>query len=121
MDVIRLQGCLVRIFDQAHYVETIFPDGTKVPAAPQDSDEYRATAQRIGYGTDTWRMCLEHEIAHTGLLQSLGLPYSPTLWAVAHGQHDGIPGSPGEMAAEEDLVLAFQTWRNVRRARQDAA
>lgn len=107
-------GVKVRIFDDDHYLETVMRDGTSVPAAPQDTDEYRATAAALGYGDDTWRLCREHEVAHTTLLQSLGLHYSPTLWAVAHGAHGTIPDSPGEMGAEEDLVLAYQRWRKVR-------
>jgi hypothetical protein len=105
---------MVRIFEDEHYLETVFPDGSRVPAAPHDSDEYRATAASLGYGEDTWRLCREHEIAHTTLLQRLGLKYSPTLWAVAHGAHGKIPNSPGEMAAEEKLVLAYQEWRMLR-------
>lgn len=107
-------GVLVRVFDGEHYLETQFPDGTRVPAAPQDSDQYRATAAALGYGEDLWRLCREHEIAHTTLMQTLGLRYSPTLWAVAHGAHGKIPNSPGEMAAEEKLVLAYQEWRMLR-------
>jgi hypothetical protein len=105
---------MVRIFESDHYLETQFPDGTRVPAAPQDTDQYRATAMALGYGENTWRLCREHEIAHTTLMQALGLMYSPTLWAVAHGAHGQIPGSPGEMAAEEKLVLAYQEWRMLR-------
>jgi hypothetical protein len=102
---------MLRIFDDEQYLETVFADGTRVPAAPQETDEYRATALALGYGDDVWRMCREHEIAHTTLMQSLGLMYSPTLWAVAHGAHGTIPNSPGEMGAEEELVLAYQKWR----------
>jgi hypothetical protein len=107
-EVRRFGKVTVRIYHAHHYLETELPDGTIVPAAPHDTDEYRATAQKLGYGDDTWRLCREHELAHSELAEALGLEYSPTLWAVAHGQHGGIPGSPGEMAAEEDLVLAIQ-------------
>lgn len=111
MEVRELGIVQVRIFEDARYLETLFEDGTKVGAAPQDTDDYRATAERLGYGADTWSMCREHEIAHTFVTQALGLPYSPTLWAVAHGHHNG------EMWAEEELVLAYQRWRNSRAAR----
>lgn len=103
-------GVKVRIFEDAHYLETVLRDGATVPAAPHDTDEYRATAAALGYGDDVWRLCREHEVAHTTLMQRLGLQYSPTLWAVAHGAHGRIPESPGEMAAEEKLVLAYQEW-----------
>jgi hypothetical protein len=104
-------GVKVRVFEDDHYLETVFADGSTVPAAPHDTPEYRATAAATGYSDDTWRLCREHEIAHTTLMQSLGLHYSPTLWAVAHGAEGKIPDSPGEMAAEENLVLAYQAWR----------
>lgn len=104
-------GVRVRVFPDERYLETIFADDSRVPAAPQDNDEYRARAQALGYGDDVWRMCQEHEIAHTELMQRLGLEYSPTLWAVAHGD----TRKTREMGAEEELVLAFQRWRLVRR------
>lgn len=101
------------MFEKARYLETVFPDGTKVPAAPQDTQEYVDRACELGYLYDpdpAWSMCRSHEIAHTRLSQLLGEPYSQTLWAVAHGHHGGIPGSKYEMAAEEALVLAYQRW-----------
>lgn len=109
-----MNGVVVRVYDDERYLETRFPDGTKVPAMPQNTESYRAKAQELGYGEDVWRMCKEHEMAHTELMQALGLEYSPTLWAVAHGHKRGIPGNQGEMGAEEDLVLAYQRWRMVR-------
>jgi hypothetical protein len=51
------------------------------------------------------------------MAQLLGLPYSPSLWAVAHGHSQGIPGAPGLMGAEEDLVLAYQRWQRLREHR----
>jgi hypothetical protein len=61
-------GVMVRVFNDDQYLETVFPDGSRVPAAPHDSDQYRATAVACGYGDDTWRLCREHEIAHTTLM-----------------------------------------------------
>ena len=113
VEVINLGQVQIRIFGGQHFLETVFPDGTRVPAIPQDTDEYRATAQRLGYGTDIWALCREHEIAHTLVARALGLEYSPTLWAVAHGRTVRTE-LPGEMAAEEDLVLAYQIWCKVR-------
>lgn len=104
-------GVRVLVYPDEQYLETVFADAATVPATPQDNDEYRARAQALGYGDDVWRMCLEHEIAHTELMQMLGLEYSPTLWAVAHGD----TRKTREMGAEEELVLAFQRWRLVRR------
>lgn len=112
--VLQLGQCQVRIFDEVKYLETLFSDGTRVPAAPEDNQAYRENAERLGYGADTWAMCREHEIAHTQLMQLLGLPHSPSLWSVAHGTNRNIVGCPGEMAAEENLVMAYQRWRNTR-------
>jgi hypothetical protein len=85
-------------------VDTVFRDGTDVWAQPRDDDEYRATAERLGYGSDTLRMCQDHELAHTVLAVLAGQPYSPTLWGVAHGHH--WPYYHDEEAA----VLAFQAY-----------
>jgi hypothetical protein len=108
-------GVSVHVYDDQRYLETLFEDGTKVPACPQDNDKYRSQARQLGYGDDTWRMCKDHEMAHTVVCQAFGLPYSPTLWAVAHGHAQMIPGKPGWMTAEEDLVLAYQRWQLIRR------
>lgn len=114
MRTIAFGACDVRIFDEDHFLETVFHDGTRVPASPEDTDQYRATARRLGYGIDTWALCRDHELSHTQLAELLGLPYSPTLWAVAHGHYWGIPGRMGEMMAEGNMVLAYQQWRLIR-------
>jgi hypothetical protein len=89
------------------YVETQFPDGTLVPAVPEDTDAYRATARSLGYGADTARMNREHDPLHSWLAEKLGLPHSPVLWAVAHGTL-----AQGDFGAEEALTLAFQRLLN---------
>jgi hypothetical protein len=109
------ENCHVAIWHGAQYLETVFYDGTRVAAAPQDTDSYRAQAERLGYGDDTWAMCRDHETGHTWLSERLGEPYSRTLWAVAHGDKQAIHDSPGEMYAEEELVLAWQRWKNIRK------
>jgi hypothetical protein len=116
MEQRRFGSVLVRIFEDTRYLETVFPDGTKVPAAPHDTDSYRAQAEALCYTPDAdgcWQMCRDHEIGHTLLTQTLGLEHSPSLWAVAHGTPNHTEIS-GEMWAEEELVLAFQRWRKVR-------
>jgi hypothetical protein len=45
-------GVRARIYEADRYIETIFPDGSAVPACPQPTSEYRATAGRLGYGDD---------------------------------------------------------------------
>ena len=46
---------------------TTLHDGKQIPAVPHDTDSYRATAERLGYGSQTGRMCGEHELLHTAL------------------------------------------------------
>jgi hypothetical protein len=97
---IQFRNCVFRYFPEARYCETVFPDGTKVPAAPQDTDEYRAKSAAMGYG-DPFDMCVHHEFLHTSICEAAGLEYSPALRAVALGlneRHD----------AEEDMVMEFQ-------------
>lgn len=86
------------------YVETVFPDGTKAPAAPEDNDAYRVTTARLGY-TDPWQQCLEHEIFHTWVAQKMGYEHSTILWNVAHG--GGKKWPEGGMQ-EEGYVTGWQ-------------
>jgi hypothetical protein len=55
-----------------------FEDGFAVPGAPEDTDEYRATAEKFGYGSDTLKLCQEHEVMHIALCHWLGVK-SPTM------------------------------------------
>src|SRR5690348_2647013 len=82
------KNCLVRL-EESGFTETMFADGTRVPAYPSGLAEQTEMSRRLGYGGDVKRMCREHEVLHTWLCELFGLPYSPTLWAVAHGQSDG--------------------------------
>jgi len=91
------------------YTETCYHDGTRVPAVPQDSDEYRGLAAEFGYGDDTAALSREHEILHTFLAEALGYGTSPTLWAVAHGQQGGV-APVWEQEEEEAWTLAFQVY-----------
>jgi hypothetical protein len=104
----QFRGCQVWVWPETQFLRTVYPSGATVPAAPEDTAAYRATATGAGYGGDTWRLCLEHEQAHTLLAEARGLPYSPTLWAQAHGE----PLPRGLIPAEECVVLAFQAWCN---------
>lgn len=91
------------------YTETCYHDGTRVPAIPQDSDEYRGMAAEFGYGADTAALSREHEILHTFLAEALGYGTSPTLWAVAHDQEGGV-APHWEQLEEEGWTLAFQIY-----------
>lgn len=91
------------------YTETCYYDGTKVTAAPEDTEKYRKNAVLFGYGTDIEALSREHEILHTFLAEKLGFGSSPTLWAVAHGQGDDV-APIWEQEEEEGWTLAFQTY-----------
>lgn len=90
------------------YTITTLPDGQRIIAAPQDNDAYRATAKRLGYGTDTQRMCREHEASHSAICAWLQLPESPTMRAVA-----GDEGPTDLSNAEEDAVCALARFANM--------
>ncbi len=104
-----------RVFSIGSHEVEFWPDSTRVilgtgeeiTAAPQTSDEYRANAEALGYGSDTDRMCREHDLLHAVLCEALGLPYSPTLKNVAGGQ-----GPTDLTNYEEDMVLAAQRFLN---------
>ena len=91
------------------YTETCYHDGTRVPATPEDSDQYRTNAVELGYGTDTASLSRDHEILHTFLAEALGYGSSPTLWAVAHN-FEGEVALLWEQEEEETWTLAFQSY-----------
>lgn len=107
MRTIAFAACEVRVWDDLRALQTHFPDGSYVPAAPKHDDEQAALARAHGYGADVWALVRDHEVCHTLVGEALGHPHSPTLWYVAH------PGSPEpDWAAEEALVLALQAALN---------
>lgn len=101
------------------YTETVFQDGTRVTATPEETDEYRAKAERYGYGNDLPGLSREHEILHTFLAERLRDGCSHALWAVAHGQQ-GYVAPIWEQEQEEALVLAFQIYLNGGSADEEA-
>jgi hypothetical protein len=101
-DVIRLYCTNAVIEVYADSTRIIFDDGSVVYGAPEDTDDYRATAQRYGYGEDTLRLCKEHEVTHIALCDWLGLS-SPTMELVRHGT-----GEVHLNHLEESAVLAVQ-------------
>lgn len=103
--------CRVYIYPNG-WVETIFSDQSRVTAAPHDTPAYYAQAAALGYEGDSETaaraMNREHDPLHSFLAERLGLPCSPTLWAVAHGEE-----LPAEVSGrEEAMVLQFQALLN---------
>lgn len=103
----QFRNCTTEVDYRTGSVSTRFPDGTSVPAVPHATEEYQATAARLGYGSDVAMLCREHELLHTIVMETLGFPHSPTLWAVAHGFEEGT-ASVAWQHHEEALICDFQ-------------
>ena len=102
----QFRNCHLDYYPEMRYCETVFTDGPTIGATPHDTDEYRERAQRLGYGDDTMRMCVYHEIFHTLVSEMVGLQWSPILRALATGK-EAVDNR------EEDAVLAMQALANV--------
>jgi hypothetical protein len=109
MWVIDLGQSRVRIDAESHWMETVFLDGSRCIATPLDTDAYREQAEALGYGADTWRYCVEHELFHTWVSLKMGRPRSIMLWDTAHTGGRGWPPGGRE---EEQYVTGFQRWLN---------
>ena len=99
--------CRVLVDAASRYVETQFPDGTKVGSTPNRDPHSLNVAEGLGYGDDTWTMSRDHEMGHTWLAHLNGLPWSPTMWRLAHPDRSDVPDD-ATVAEEEATVLAFQ-------------
>jgi hypothetical protein len=108
-----MKNCRFEIDDERRRAETIFADGSRLPAAPVMDAENIARARALGYsGSDdeaVWAMTRHHDLVHTVIAEAEGWPYSPTLHAVANGYE--LP--PGASQREERLVFLVQRLMNV--------
>lgn len=104
MDVSWLQfgDAVVAVHDWGTIIA--WPDGTSVPGAPEDTDDYRKTAREHGYGDDTLSLCREHELMHVALCDWLGMS-SPVMENLRRG--GGMAGAEIRQM-EEAAVLAVQ-------------
>lgn len=107
----RFKHCRVRIFSEPSasvHVVTRFDDGREVHAIPMMDAESIERAHELGYGgTDHHAVCEMtrwHDLLHTVVAEAQGEPWSPTLYAVAHGYEL----APGVVEREERLVLFVQ-------------
>jgi hypothetical protein len=109
----RMKNCRFVIDDEERRAETIFEDGSRLPAAPVMDAENIARARALGYtGTDedaVWAMTRHHDLVHTVIAEAEGWPFSPTLHAVANGYE--LP--PGTSQREERLAFLIQRLMNV--------
>src|SRR4051812_10145900 len=88
-----------------HGTKIVLPTGQVVHGVPQDTDDYRATAERLGYGDDLLAMCRDHDVLHCRLCAWLKIPTSYCMRDAA-----GIlPEAERALAdAEEEAVMAVQ-------------
>jgi hypothetical protein len=103
----RFPRCLVLVDAAGKYVETRFPDGSRVGSTPNRDDHTKRVAEELGYGDNTFAMSSDHELSHTWLAHLDGLPWSRTMWRLAHPYEDDLPNDD-EVAEEEERILEFQ-------------
>jgi hypothetical protein len=99
-----LAGCTVHV--QGTSVETLLPGGRRVLGMPIHDADYRATARKLGYGSNVARLNVEHELTHTLVAHWLGVPCSPVFRRVASGDHE----ADDLTRLEEGAVLAIQAY-----------
>lgn len=103
MPTYRVGQCLQRRDETYLSLETVFPDGATLRAIPDFTrDGERAAAMGVSV-VDLWRT---HDLAHAVLADALHMPYSPTLYRVAHG----FPLPEDATGLEEDVCLALQEY-----------
>lgn len=102
--------CILRIWPNAQYVETVFSDGSSACATRECELNNLSYARHLGY-PECWTAVVCHEAAHTWLAERMGHRASPTLWAVAH---DYAPGTAPyeERLYEEAATLALERAAN---------
>ncbi|SER58788.1 hypothetical protein SAMN05216548_12725 [Faunimonas pinastri] len=100
--VIQLTFCRIEVYPGD--VVTHFPDGTYYGSQPHDTPEYRALAQRLGYGHDIDAYNVDHEFCHSFLPEVLNGQPSRVLWALARGRM----APRMEILHEEALAVMFQ-------------
>ncbi len=110
MEKLFFNKCVVEVWPENGYTQTLFDDGTKVPAFPNETESYLHTMKELGYEQPKI-MTMHHEILHTFLAEAEGLEYSPTLWAVAH-KDEYNPEKYNDYLYEEATVLSFQKYLN---------
>ena len=109
---------VVRVWEGAHTVQTILPDGRTLNAAPERTPEYLERALSLGYGwhpDPAWRLCVEHDPLHLLLAVEMGLETSRTLSDVADGlslERVGRENVPDYHWTEEGRILDLQLYLN---------
>lgn len=103
--MIQLRHASVEVHE--HGCTSFFVDDTRVEAVPHPWDHhYSVIAHRCGYGDDLHRYCVEHEVAHHVVCETLLGEASPVLWGIAHGE----PLPPEKAAFEEMMAQGLQRY-----------
>lgn len=100
-------GVRYYVSDERYSVLTSFEDGASCHGVATFDQEQHDRARALGYGEGeeaVWEMHREHDLLHTIVSQAQGWPWSPTLWAAAHG----VTLPPGIIPQEERLVFLAQ-------------
>lgn len=100
--VFELDHCTVSFYDGWAWTE--FRTGEGWGATPGHDRHYYRLADRLGYGTDIVRYCLEHDLFHSLVEQELFHRPSPIIWCLAHG----VKAAPWTTVYEEATVQMFQ-------------
>ena len=93
------------------YIWTVFDDGLLVPATPDHARDL-PLAQHQGYGVDTIRLWLHHDLSHSVVMTALGFDWSPTLRSVATNGREPLWVDQAWRWEEEVLILGFQGYLN---------
>ena len=98
-------GCTTITIEPNRLTSTLL-DGKQVDAVPHDTEEYRATAEASGYGSDLAGMNRDHELSHHILADALGMAESPVMRAVADDTWRDDP--KGLLHLEEQAAMSLQ-------------
>lgn len=106
----RFKSCWFHCDDEAKHCRTVFVGGLTLSATPEPRAEYAVIAVALGYGSDLWRCCWEHEILHTVCCEAYGFDRSPTLhYAACKANRLKLPRSRRfDRYNEEQLILDTQ-------------
>lgn len=98
----KLSHCTVTFYDGWCWTE-FTKTGEGWGAVPGHDPTYYRLAERLGYGADIKRYCVEHDFLHSFIEQEVSRRPSAILWNLAHGIDP-----PENTVYEEALVQMFQ-------------
>lgn len=112
---ITIGDAVIRVFPETQYVDTTFPDGSVIGAAPNYEHEDLARAEALGFVDDHFAATVAHEVGHHLVGLCLGYGHSPTLHEAALRIRDPHRDWFPDWRYEETLVFALtraiRLWR----------